>query len=44
MNGEEAMGLFYTHYTRDKDDLVLQEILRTVDFHTLTVEILAKTA
>jgi len=36
--------LFYTHYTLSSDDPSLNCLLRLIDYHTLTTELLAKTA
>ncbi|KAA3621834.1 MAG: hypothetical protein DWQ02_27030, partial [Bacteroidetes bacterium] len=44
LNEKEALNLFYSHYDLDEDDETASEILRTVDFHTLTIEVFAKTA
>ena len=44
LSKEDALKLFYTHYKLDKNDELAHEILLTVDYHTLTIEILAKTA
>jgi len=37
-----AMELFYEHYQLDKNDELVQSILSTIDYHTLTIELLAK--
>ncbi|MBT1711312.1 tetratricopeptide repeat protein [Fulvivirgaceae bacterium PWU5] len=39
-----ALELFKKHYNRTTDDTKLYELLEVVDYHTLTLEILAKTA
>ncbi|MEL6837142.1 MAG: tetratricopeptide repeat protein [Bacteroidota bacterium] len=41
---EAARELFYTHYHLDRNDTVLEEILLAVEYHTLTIELLAKIA
>ncbi|MEL6660935.1 MAG: tetratricopeptide repeat protein, partial [Bacteroidota bacterium] len=41
---EAARELFYTHYHLDRNDTILEEILETVEYHTLTIELLAKIA
>jgi len=45
LNEEQAIALFKKYYThkqiRDED---IQDLVKTVDYHTLTIEILAKTA
>ncbi len=47
LNPQQAVQLFIKHYTRDinsPDTQALMALLKAVDFHTLTIEILAKTA
>ena len=44
LSQKEALELFYTHYKRSKADALVLQILQTIDFHTLTIELLAKTA
>lgn len=44
LSEKDALRLFYTHYTLDKDDEAAKQILYNIDYHTLTLEILAKTA
>jgi tetratricopeptide (TPR) repeat protein len=45
LSKEEALSLFKTHYLRnDLSDLQIIELIDLVDCHTLTIEILAKTA
>ena len=44
LSEDEALHLFYNHYDWERNDEVAKGILRTIDYHTLTVEILAKTA
>ena len=39
-----AQQLFFRHYDRDQDEQAVQEIIKELDRHTLTLEILAKTA
>jgi len=42
---DEAIALFRSHYTRRSlSDADIRELVETVDLHTLTIEILAKTA
>lgn len=41
---KEATSLFYKFYTLEKDDNNLNKILSTIQYHTLTIELLAKTA
>lgn len=41
---EKATALFYKYYTLEKDDESLIRLLSTIEYHTLTVELLAKTA
>lgn len=40
----EAIILFQKHCSRISDTEVIKELINTVEFHTLTIEILAKTA
>ncbi|MFK8164390.1 MAG: tetratricopeptide repeat protein, partial [Lewinella sp.] len=40
----DAVALFYVHYDHQPDDALVLEIVKTVEFHTLTIELLAKTA
>ncbi|MCX7749634.1 MAG: tetratricopeptide repeat protein [Clostridia bacterium] len=44
MNMENCMRLFYIHYTLEKQDRLVKEIIECAGLHTLTVELLAKTA
>ncbi len=45
LSPEDALRLFKTHYTRNKlSDEQINELIKSVDLHTLTIEILAKTA
>ena len=39
-----AIELFYEHYQLDKNEKAVQSILATLDYHTLTIELLAKVA
>ena len=39
-----AQKLFYRHYQYERNDALVQEILNTINYHTLTIEVLAKTA
>lgn len=41
---EDCMELFYSHYEGDRDDEILTDIVELAGRHTLTVELLAKTA
>ncbi|MCD6273874.1 MAG: hypothetical protein J7K30_13780 [Deltaproteobacteria bacterium] len=45
LSGDDAVRLFLSHYTRDKiDTREVRDLVIALDFHTLTIEILAKTA
>ncbi|MCB0634152.1 MAG: ATP-binding protein, partial [Lewinella sp.] len=44
LSPSKALELFFSHYDRDRNEQLAQKIIRTVDYHTLTIEILAKTA
>ncbi len=44
LNEVDSMELFYEYYKRKRNDEVLKTILENVGYHTLTIEILAKTA
>jgi tetratricopeptide (TPR) repeat protein len=44
LSKEKAVELFEKHCTRITDKEAIKSILKTVDYHTLTIEILAKTA
>ncbi|MEM6321720.1 MAG: NB-ARC domain-containing protein [Bacteroidota bacterium] len=41
---EEAMQLFYQHYRYEKNDQLVEEILQRIAYHTLSIEVIAKTA
>jgi len=41
---EPAQKLFYKFYTYQKNDKLVGEILRLINYHTLTIEVYAKTA
>lgn len=41
---KEALDLFYTFYTIEKDDDNLIRLLSAIEYHTLAIELLAKTA
>ncbi len=41
---KEAISFFYKFYFLEKDDENLKKILSTIHYHTLTIELLAKTA
>ncbi len=44
LSPEKALELFQKHCTLIKDEAAIKELLHIVDYHTLTIEILAKTA
>ncbi|MDX1940177.1 MAG: tetratricopeptide repeat protein [Saprospiraceae bacterium] len=44
LSEDSARALFYTHYKWEQDDDTVNAILQAVGNHTLTVELLAKTA
>jgi tetratricopeptide (TPR) repeat protein len=44
LSPEKALELFQKHCTLIKDEEGIKELLHIVDYHTLTIEILAKTA
>ncbi|MDX1942521.1 MAG: tetratricopeptide repeat protein [Saprospiraceae bacterium] len=44
LSEDSARALFYTHYEWERDDATVNAILQAVGNHTLTVELLAKTA
>ncbi|MEZ5045324.1 MAG: tetratricopeptide repeat protein [Saprospiraceae bacterium] len=44
LSPEEAILLFKKHCTTIKEEALIKEVVETVDYHTLTIEILAKTA
>ncbi len=39
----DAKRLFYLHYQREQADVLVEEILEIIGYHTLTIELLAKT-
>lgn len=41
---KDASLLFYKFYSLEKDDVNLNRLLSTIDYHTLTIELVAKTA
>lgn len=41
---ENAKSLFYYNYNFDKNDSILDEILSQISYHTLTIEVVAKTS
>ena len=43
LSKEDAKRLFYLHYQRERDDTLVEEILELIGYHTLTIELLAKT-
>ena len=44
LHPDDALQLFYTHCQRLTDETALKQLLKTIDYHTLTIEILAKAA
>ena len=45
LNEKEAVALFRQYYTRNRiSDEVLKDLVKRLEYHTLTIEILAKTA
>ncbi|SEM66318.1 Tfp pilus assembly protein PilF [Chitinophaga rupis] len=44
LSAENAIALFKKHCTHIKQDDQIAELVKVIDFHTLTIEILAKTA
>ncbi|MBK7869152.1 MAG: ATP-binding protein, partial [Saprospiraceae bacterium] len=44
LSPEQALALFKKHCSRIEAEAAIQSILKTIDYHTLTIEILAKTA
>lgn len=44
LSPEKALALFKTHCLLIRDDQAIEELLEVIDYHTLTIEILAKTA
>jgi hypothetical protein len=44
LSPDQALALFKKHCTLVKEDALIAELVKTVDYHTLTIEILAKTA
>lgn len=44
LSADDALLLFKLHCTRITDEAAIHSVLKTVDYHTLTIEILAKTA
>jgi hypothetical protein len=43
LTAKECMKLFYAYYLLDKNDAVLETILRDIGYHTLTAEMMSKT-
>ena len=43
-NLQEAKQLFYTYYKRGEENDIVEQILHTIGFHTLTTELIAKLA
>jgi tetratricopeptide (TPR) repeat protein/GTPase SAR1 family protein len=43
LSKEQAIKLFQTHYTKTADQKDIEELIREIDYHTLTIELLAKT-
>jgi tetratricopeptide (TPR) repeat protein len=44
LSPEQAIALFQKHCSFIKDEVLVAELVKNIDFHTLTIEILAKTA
>jgi tetratricopeptide (TPR) repeat protein len=44
LSEKDAMQLFYNHYKWERNDKQVKQIIHLVDYHTLTIEILAKMA
>jgi len=44
LNLQQSEQLFYRYYTKERDDLSLHKLLELVHRHTLTIELMAKTA
>ena len=45
LSADDALGLFYTHYTRQQiSPKDAETLLKNIEYHTLTIELLAKTA
>lgn len=43
LNENDALILFYKHYEIEKNDEIIKKILKPVNYHTLTIELFAKT-
>lgn len=41
---ENAKRLFYHHYQRENNDAMVEKILQLIDYHTLLIEMVSKTA
>ncbi len=41
---EEAKNLFYRFYKREQNDMMLEHLIRFVDYHTTLIEVMAKVA
>ncbi|MEO1259853.1 MAG: tetratricopeptide repeat protein [Bacteroidota bacterium] len=41
---EDAKALFYLHYHLEKDDHMVEQMIKSMDYHTLAIEVTAKTA
>lgn len=44
LSDEDAIELFYSNYSIEKDDAIVLRILKYINNHTLTIELLSKTA
>lgn len=44
LSEDDCMTLFYSYYFGQKDDSMLKKIIRLADYHTVTIELLAKIA
>lgn len=44
LNEKAATDLFYLHYKYEKEDNLVNEILKIIKYHTLSIEVVAKTS
>jgi tetratricopeptide (TPR) repeat protein len=44
LSPNHALEFFFSHYKWERDEQLAHQVIRMVDYHTLTIEILAKTA
>jgi tetratricopeptide (TPR) repeat protein len=44
LNPENALQLFYQHYHHEQADELVKKILQTIDYHTLLIEVISKSA